>query len=440
MDEARLTPNSDGFLQSGGALRGPLWQDLSDKLAARDGVASGDRLGPYAIVKEIGHGGMGAVYLAERQDGQFEQRVALKLLEHDTTRASVVQRFEQERRILAALNHPGIARLFDGGATSDGRPYFVMEYVDGMPIDRYCDDRRLTVDQRLRLFTKVGEAVQHAHRNLVVHRDLKPSNILVTANGEVKLLDFGIAKVLDAGVAHASAAHTNTRVMTPAYASPEQLRGETVTTASDIYQLGLLLYELLTGRRPYGRYERTPHELERAISETAPLPPSTAVTGGDTSRDRRTGPVADGEGSFPEIASRRGGTTPERLRRRLSGDLDTMVLMALRKEPERRYATVAQMTEDVLRHLSGLPVRARPDTLGYRTSKFVRRHARAVAGVAAALILVVGIAGYYTTRLAVARDRARLEAEKAAQVSQILTGACPVPGPEGHAASTPDPS
>jgi serine/threonine-protein kinase len=375
----------DGLLQSGGALKGRLWQELEQDLAGGEPAPPGARVGPYQVVRELGRGGMGTVYLAERADGQFQQRVAIKVLRPDMASDDILQRFDQERRILASLQHAAIARLFDGGTTDDGRPYFVMEYADGVPIDAHCDARSLPVEDRLRLFLRVGEAVQHAHRNLVVHRDLKPSNILVSADGEVKLLDFGIAKVLEGAPDRPSAARTTVRVMTPEYASPEQVRGDPVTTASDVYQLGLLLYEMLTGRRPHAAHERTIVDLVRAISETAPAAPSTVAS-------------------------------TDRLRRRLSGDLDMIVLMALRKEPDRRYATAHDMVEDVRRHLTGWPVRARPDTVRYRTGKFLRRH-RLAAG-AAALVVVSLAAGLSATAWQAAR--ARRAAARAEAVTEFL--------------------
>jgi eukaryotic-like serine/threonine-protein kinase len=402
----------DTFLPPGGALRGRLWQELQSDLAGRQALEAGVRVGPYRVVRELGRGGMGTVYLAERADGQFQQRVALKVLRPEMETEEVLRRFEQERQILASLHHAGIARLFDGGRTDDGRPYFVMEYADGVPIDGHCDANGLPVEERLRLFMKVGEAVQHAHRKLVVHRDLKPSNILVTADGEVKLLDFGIAKVLEAGAGSQAApvAATTVQVMTPEYASPEQVRGDPVTTASDIYQLGLLLYELLTGRRPHRPHEGTMAELCRAICETSPLAPSAMFSA-------KTGAAAvPGTDWAPETASRLRSTTPERLRRRLAGDLDTIALMALRKEPERRYTTANEMVEDVQRHLAGWPVRARPATFRYQAGRFLRRHRLAAAAIGLLVLsLAVGVSA--TAWQAV---RARRAAARAQAVTEFL--------------------
>jgi serine/threonine-protein kinase len=390
---------------------------LAAELLAELPVPTGRRIGPYVVTGEVGRGGMGVVYLAERADGQFRQRVALKLLPRGLDTPHAVRRFLEERQILASLGHPGIARLLDGGVTEDGVPYFAMEYVEGTPLDRWCDERRLDVAARLRIFMDVCGAVQYAHQSLVVHRDLKPSNILVTHDGTVKLLDFGIAKLLpQAADAVAEPTQTRLRWLTPAYASPEQVRGEPATIASDVYALGVVLYELLTGRRPYHLADSSPGEVERIVCETEPARPSVAVG-------------ADGESSPEEVARAR-SAQPAQLRRRLDGDLDTIVLQALRKEPARRYATVAQLAEDLERHLAGRPVRARPATLGYRASKFARRHRVGLAaGALVALSLLGGIAGtaWQAARAAEhariaqqERDRARLEAAKARRVSAFL--------------------
>jgi serine/threonine-protein kinase len=318
----------------------------------------------------------------------------------------VVARFVGERQILASLSHPNIARLLDGGATDDGRPYLVMEHVEGRPIDRYCEERGLSIPERLRLFCVAGRAVQHAHRHLVIHRDLKPSNILVTEDGEVKLLDFGIAKLLDdaAGPAAPVMTRTGVRVMTPRFASPEQVRGEPVTTASDVYQLGLLLYELLTGRPPYRLAGLTPTSLERVVCEETPPPPSDAV-------------------ASVEPAGRADAAA---LGRKLRGDLDTIVMTALRKEPDRRYASVEALVADVERHLKGQPVSARKDTLGYRTRKFVGRNRWAVAAAAGFVLL---LAAYGATATVQAR-RVAAERDRAEAVKDFLVGVFTVADPE----------
>jgi len=423
----------------GGALPSSLWSEVVGELIGEaggdpeGGDTSGKVIGRYRILEEIGRGGMAVVYLAERADGQFEQKVALKRIKRGVDTDEVLLRFDQERQILALARHPHIAQLLDGGVDDDGRPYFVMEHVEGRPIDRYCDEETLDVPDRLRLFLQVARAVSYAHRNLVVHRDLKPSNILVTDDGRdsegsvVKLLDFGIAKLLDADAAPGATPMTRTwaRPMTPVYASPEQIRGGPVTTASDIYQLGLLLYELLSGCYPYRLAERSPDEAVRAICETEPTRPSNAVL----AAAGHAPPAAGDEAPTSEAIGAARRTSPERLRRRLAGDLDNIVLMALRKEPERRYGSVTQLIEDIERHLDGRPVRARPNTFAYRTGKLLRRHRVAAVTAAAALALIVTLVAFYTVRLTHERDRARLAAAEANQVARFLRGLFEVSAP-----------
>jgi non-specific serine/threonine protein kinase/serine/threonine-protein kinase len=340
----------------------------------------GRRVGPYLVVEEIGRGGMGAVYLARRADDQYESLVAVKVIKRGMDTDAVVRRFRNERQILATLGHPNIARLLDGGTTEDGRPYFVMEYVEGRPLTEYCDAKKLSVEGRLRLFLKVCSAVSYAHRNLVVHRDIKPGNILVSEEGEPKLLDFGIARLLDDADAEGNATATLLRAMTPEYASPEQVRGEPVTTATDVYSLGVLLYELLTGELPYRLKRRTADEITRAIREQEPTKPSTRVA--------QSVPRAEesGEASESGVQARAATRNPKLLR----GDLDNIALMALRKEPQLRYASVEQFAEDIDLHLEGLPVRARRGTFIYRASKFIGRNKAGVAAAAAVLLTLIG--------------------------------------------------
>ncbi len=374
----------------------------------------GTRLGPYRILEELGHGGMGTVYLAERADGAYEARVAIKLIRGGIASRDQVRRFKAERQILAGLDHPNIARMLDGGTTSDGLPYVVMEVVEGEPIDSYCDRLRLSVVDRIHLFRAVCDAVTYAHRNLVVHRDLKPGNILVTDDGVPKLLDFGIAKLLEADDEGRTVVRT-ALAMTPAYASPEQVRGETVTTATDVYALGAVLYELLTGH-PAHRFETsTPGEIERVICREGPDRPSTVVTRTFTSSS------GDGAPTPAEVGGAR-STDPGRLRSTLSGDLDTILLMALRKEPERRYASVEAFSRDLANYLLGLPVVARGDAWSYRARKFASRNRGAVAGTTAAALLVTALVSFYTLRLADERDRARVEADKAERLADFLGG------------------
>jgi non-specific serine/threonine protein kinase/serine/threonine-protein kinase len=344
-----------------------------------DGEPLEGALGPYRILRVVGRGGMGVVYEAVRADGEYTHRVAVKLVKRGMDTDAILQRFRNERQILARLQHPGIARLLDGGTAGD-RPYLVMEYVDGRPIDAHAEERGLDVPARLALFREICSAVDYAHRSLVVHRDIKPRNILVTPEGSAKLLDFGVAKILDPEH-EGQATATALRAMTPEYASPEQARGEPVTTSTDVYSLGVLLYELLAGRRPYEITGHGVHDVVRVICETEPQAPS-AVAGRPAAA---TGPADAG----------REQARVRRLRRTLAGDLDTIVLTALRKEPARRYASVAEFSEDVRRYLAGLPVAARKDTLAYRAGKFVRRHTAGVA--AAALVLLSLLAGVAST-------------------------------------------
>jgi serine/threonine protein kinase len=337
------------------------------------------RLGPYLLLREIGGGGMGVVYLACRDDEQYEREVAVKILRAGSRDTEAVHRFLAERQILARLEHPDIARLYDGGSTEDGRPFLVMELVDGLPLDEYCDLHALPIDARLALFRRVCAAVQHAHQNLLVHRDLKPANILVTAGGEPKLLDFGIAKQLapeGADTAGTDLTRTGSRLMTPSYASPEQVQGEPITTATDVYSLGVVLYGLLTGRGPYRVASGLPHEIEHAICDQEPERPSQALF-------RRGDPP-------PETVARARGTRPAALQRKLRGDLDTIVLTALRKEPARRYASAAELAADLDRHLQYRPVAARPDTLLYRTRKLLRRRQKTVAAAVIAAVVALG--------------------------------------------------
>jgi serine/threonine protein kinase/Tfp pilus assembly protein PilF len=419
VDEAQTLPPGDRlrYIRDACASDEALYASAVEDLQAReqwfaDGESLVDRdlppdptgrtIGPYRLVRSLGQGGMGEVFLAERADEQFRQHVAIKLVRRGLLSKHIEGRLRQERQILASLDHPNIARLYDGGTTSDGTPYIVMEYVDGEPIDAYCDKRRLTIEQRLRLFMTVCSAVHRAHQNLIVHRDLKPSNILVTPDGAPKLLDFGIAKLLDERqVMHTLAVtQADYRVMTPDHASPEQIRGDSITTASDIYVLGVLLYELLSGCKPMLLKGNRLADLERAICEVAP-PPLNSVTASNT--------------DALDVADRR-STSVAKLRRELSGDLDNIVMMALRKEAERRYSSVEQFAADIERFLTGLPVLARADSWNYRAGKFVRRHTLAVSLSAAFVLSLIGFSGaiyMQSQRIRAERDIARLERERA---------------------------
>ncbi len=350
----------------------------------------GRRVGPYEILREIGQGGMGTVYLAVRADHAFRKQVALKIVRPEAGSQEVLRRFQQEREILATLDHPNIARLLDGGSTEQGLPYFVMEYVAGEPIDIYCDRHKLNVAARLELFRTVCAAVAYAHRSGIVHRDLKPGNILVTAEGTAKLLDFGIAKVLRAAEDETVyITRSGLHLMTPEYASPEQVRGEAVTGLSDVYSLGTILYELLTGHRPYRMRSRVFHEIVRVICEEPPTRPSTAVSlpevlpgGSDREPDTVT----------PEMVSRARDASPAELRRQLSGDLDNILLKSLSKEPLARYRSAEQFSEDIQRHLALRPVLARGDTLIYGIGKLLQRHrVWVITAVALAAALATGV-------------------------------------------------
>lgn len=375
----------------------------------------GQRVGPYRIVEETGRGGMSAVYEAERADGTFQQRVAIKVLRNSLDSTDFTRRFLSERQILASLDHPNIARVFDGGTTDQGRPYFVMEYVEGTPLTIHCDAQRASIEERLHVFLTVAGAVQHAHQNLIVHRDLKPSNILVTGTGTVKLLDFGIAKVLDATANGDDASTPQTRtglhLMTPEYAAPEQVKGETITTATDVYALGILLYELLTSHRPYQLNKRSPYDIIRAICEEEPTRPSTAVTQvREHASDEAATPVS------PEQVGQARRMEPHQLRRALSGELDAIILKALRKHPDERYTTVETLADDVRRYLNDEPVQARADTLVYRTQKFVRRYRWGVATAALILALIVG----YAVTITVQAQRIAEERDKSEAITSFL--------------------
>jgi serine/threonine protein kinase/tetratricopeptide (TPR) repeat protein len=385
-----------------------VWSDSehTDESPTQDLV--GSLIGHYRVTASLGAGGMGQVVLAERADQQFTHKVAIKLVRGSFISKQVQGRLKIERQILATLDHPNIAKLLDGG-THAGVPYIVMEFVDGRPIDAHCDQERLTIRERLELFRTVCSAVYYAHQNLVVHRDLKPSNILVTADGVPKLLDFGIAKLLDSRqLTHTMAVtHLDVRLMTPDHASPEQVRGDPITTASDTYVLGVLLYELLTGRKPLAVKPERISDLERAICDQAPAPLALGLRGDSRLPD-----------DFLEEICEQRRTTPSRLRRELSAELEAIVFMALRKEPERRYSSVEQFSDDIGRYLSGRPVIARRDTWTYRSKKFVRRH---VVGVTMAVGALVALSAFLAVMVVQAR-RIAVERAHAEEVSSFLVG------------------
>jgi serine/threonine protein kinase len=375
------------FLDKPAASLAGVTQTLISSGVETQDYPPGHRVGAYELQKCIGRGGMGSVWLATRSDNEFKKQVAIKLVKRGMDTQEILRRFRLERQLLAGLTHPNIAALIDGGSTPDGLPYLVMEYVEGIRIDRYCEQHKSTITERLKLFRDVCAAVQYAHGNLVVHRDLKAGNILVTAEGFPKLLDFGIAKLIRTEHDTLAAAETRPelRPMTLDYASPEQVRGEPITTATDTYSLGVLLYKLLTGKSPYGLAARSDSALRKAICEQEPLKPSAVV-------------LTDEKAVIPQATQKLDVSTEEtrdkarrRLKKKLAGDLDMIVLMALRKEALRRYASVEQFSEDIRRYLEGRPVIARSDTFGYRAARFVRRNAVAVAAAAIVGLTLFGV-------------------------------------------------
>ncbi len=392
-------PEPASVLETGGALRGALFEAFCLDVDEERAAAEGESIGRYRVLAELARGGMADVYLGCRDDGAFEQRVALKFPRGGSAGGEALRRFERERRILAGLEHPHIARLLDGGVDAAGRPFIALEFVDGEPIDRACDQRRLGLAARVRLLATVARAVAYAHRHLVVHRDLKPSNVLISADGQVKLLDFGIAKLLAPGEA---ATPTVAAPMTPAYASPEQVRGEPLSTASDVYQLGLLLYELLTGRRAQRVGGAAPAELERAICFEEPAPPSLAV---------RSPPGV-------EAAAAARGTSPAGLARALRGDLDTIALKALSKSPSRRYGSAEELAADLDRHLQGLPIAARADSRLYRAGRLAARHRLALGFT----VSLAALAAAYVTTLVNGSRELRLQRDQAVAASQRAAG------------------
>ena len=378
----------------------------------------GQTIGAYRLLSLIGQGGMGSVWLAERCDGRFEGRAAVKLLNIALVGRAVEERFRREGDFLAKVTHSHIARLIDAGVSTAGQPYLVIEHVDGQPIDRYCDEKRLGIEARITLFLDVLEAVAHAHANLIVHRDIKPANVLVSAKGDVKLLDFGIAKLLDddarwggPGAAGVGALTQEAgTALTPQYAAPEQFAEQQVTTATDVYALGVLLYVVLSGQHPAGEAVQSPLTLIRAIVEVEPRRMSDAVVGGAQTPEE-----------LARHAARR-ATSVTRLNRTLRGDLDTIVAKALKKDASERYVSVSALADDLRRYLHQEPISARADKPWYRAARFVRRHVRAVAAVAAGALILIGVTAFYTNRLATARDQAQREAAKAARVSEALSG------------------
>ena len=408
--DAALRREVQKLLDASGATDGEFRRIVRDAAigaaAAQAERFRGQRIGNYLLIDVLGVGGMGNVYLAERADERFDQRVAVKLLHPGRKDGAILHRFLGERQVLANLQHPNIARLLDGGETSTGLPYFVMDYVDGVPIDRYCDEHRLSVPQRLRLFQKICGAVDFAHRNLVVHRDIKPSNILVTADGEPMLLDFGIARVLGDSEGGVSATQESVRAMTPDYASPEQLLNRPISTATDIYSLGVLLYKLLCGRMPHVTSRGMSTDFARALADYEPSRPSAALTS----------PAREAGEPSPEAIGEARNTSTVRLRKRLQGDLDNIVLMALRREPERRYASARALSLDIDDYLAHRPVSARPDSFSYRAAKFLRRY-RVAAAIGTIVIAALAASWLQVVQQ---RNRATVAAMQAEQIVSFL--------------------
>lgn len=396
-----------------------------DQMAAN--VRKGQQIGPYEIVSEIGRGGMGSVFLAVRADDQYRKQVAVKVINRGMNTDLILRRFMMERQILANLEHPNIAQMLEGGSTTDGLPYFVMEYIEGKPITEYCDEHRFSIDERLELFQKVCSAVQHAHQNLVVHRDIKPGNILVTADGTPKLLDFGIAKLLSASSASQTGEATVSilGMMTPEFASPEQLRGGAITTSSDVYSLGVVLYELLSGSLPYRLSSRQAKEVAEVVLREEPERPSSRIANFELRiADLKTKDAAAKPHTFAVARNSKFAIpNPKFHSKFLRGDLDNIVLKALRKEPERRFSSVHELSEDIRRHLVGLPVTASPDTLGYRANKFFLRHKAGVLA-AAVVVLTLVVAATLTTQQARAarreRDRAQLRFNQVRKLANLV--------------------
>ena len=425
-EEPDVAADLEALLEEHRALSAEGFLDEGARLLQGPAALEGASVGAYTLVKSLGHGGMGSVWLAARNDGRYEGQAAVKLLNAELIGRTGGERFKREGTILARLTHPHIARLIDAGVSSVGQPYLVLEHVDGRHIDQHCDEHALAIDARIRLFLDVLSAVAHAHANLIVHRDLKPSNVLVTGDGQVKLLDFGIAKLLEDDLPHHDPTLTREAGagLTPKFAAPEQLSGGPITTATDVYALGVLLYGMLSGHDPVGAGARSAAELVKAIVDTEPR--------------RMSAAVVDGGDDPARIALRAAAraSTPDRLRRSLQGDLDTIVAKALKKKPDERYASVAEFADDLRHFMNHQPINARPDTLAYRTAKFARRHRRTLFAAGAALVLVAGTIAFYTVKLAAERDRAARQAEKASKVSellvQLLDGADPYRTPDAQ--------
>ncbi len=396
--ESIFASESKKWLENPSELKGEFFRDIGDGASDSESM-KGRTIDSYTITKLLGKGGMGQVYLAERSDGSFEHQVAIKIIREGRATKTNIDRFKQEQNILAGLNHPGIAKLFDGGITDDGFPYLIMEYVDGVPIDQFCKNNNLSLHQYIELFIKILEAIRHAHENLVVHRDLKPGNILITPNGDVKILDFGISKLL-AAPEDQSLTQTQTRLLTPKYAAPEQIKQQPITTATDIYSLGIIFYQLLCQTLPFDFENISSYEIEQLVLNQQPAPPSTNVVSGNI--------------------------TPHQLK----GDLDAIILKAIRKEPEERYRGISELLDDLNNYQKGIPVSARKGTTAYRTKKFFNRHKKGTALAAGVLLLIVSLVGFYTNRIAAERKQAELSAAQAEETKDFLLSIFNTTNPE----------
>ena len=400
----------------------------TEYFAEYDNIFIGKYFGKYRIEKLIAQGGMGLVYLGERDD-EVKQKAAVKIISPGYVSETVLKRFQNERQTLANLNHPNISKLLDGGITDDGIQFLVMEYIDGIPVDNYCDEKYLTIDERLNLFLKIASVVGYAHHNLIVHRDLKPSNILITQEGEPKLLDFGIAKILSAEINEEEAITIKGVVnFTPEYASPEQVNGEPITTASDVYSLGVILYKLLTGHNPYRIKTKFPSEIKKIVTQSEPQKPSEIIY---TTSEKKLGEQII-EVS-PNIVSKTREGTIEKLHKKLVGDLDNIISKAIRKEPERRYSSIELLTEDINRYLNDQPVRAHKDSFNYRAEKFIKRNKTAVITALTIMLLILAAIGgiiWQSHLTAIERDNAKLEAEKANQIKSFLLNMMSAPDPK----------
>lgn len=395
--------DSEGWLEDVNPYKMDLIDPDSDTPKASSMV--GTELGSYRISDIIARGGMGIVYRGERADGDFEHTVAIKLIRTGMDTPENIRLFNRERNILAGLNHPGVAKLFDGGIFQNEAPYLVMEYVEGTPIDQYCDEKKLTIDERIALFLNVLEAVLHAHENLIIHRDLKPDNILITEEGQVKILDFGIAKLLDAGVESNDKLTINrARILTPKYASPEQIRQEPATTAADMYSLGIILHQLLTGLHPYDLQNKSGFEIEQAVLNTEPKLPSHRLSGTEDS----------------EIIAEKRSEKPPALIRLLKGDLNAILLKAIEKDPTLRYRTALELIDELEKYRSALPVSARNRTFGYRFNKYLSRNRVTLSIAGLFIFITVASIYYHTNEISKERDQAEFQAQKATAIQDFM--------------------